>query len=118
MSSMSKGVRGGTISGDPLCRTCRNSIRLQGSAVGEIAIFCTEISYMTQKQLPFEAYECPKYEDMRRDSKDKMEQLAWLLRTDPKQKGQLGFVSPKERKKELSDDWESPRVFDDEERTR
>jgi hypothetical protein len=117
MSSSVKGVRGGTLgSGKSLCRTCRWATIIQGAAASETIVYCKEISY--DKPIPFEAYECNEYDDKRLASKVEMESLAWILRTDPKQKGHLGFVSPKQRREELGDNWDTPSVFKDEGRCR
>ena len=104
-----KGVRGGTIGGTPLCRTCRNATYIQGHAESQRLLMCAEFSGFDLKTpLPFEAYECSEYEDKRLPTKRDMEDTAWILRTHPKQKGTLGFFSPTQlkefRKKDLIGD--------------
>ena len=106
-----KGVRGGTIGGIPLCRTCRNATYIQGAAESQRLLMCGEFSgYDDKKPMPFEAYECSVYEDKRLPSKRDLEDTAWILRTNPKQKGTLGFFSPQQlrelRREKLIDDEE------------
>jgi hypothetical protein len=109
LSSLRKGVRGGTIGGIPLCRTCRNATYIQGLAESQRLLFCSEYSGFDNKSpMPFEAYECSEYNDKRLPSRSDMNDVAWILRTNPKQKGTLGFFSPQQlkefRKKDLIDD--------------
>ncbi len=94
MASTYKGVSGGTISGDPLCRTCRHAQYIQGSSVSQRILICGTIN----KPLPFEAYECGQYDDKKLPSRWDLEQIAWVFVTNSKTK-QIGFVSAKEYQK-------------------
>ena len=59
MSTSYKGVRGGTIGGTPLCRTCRNATYIQGGAESQRLLMCSEFSGFENKTaIAFEAYEC------------------------------------------------------------
>jgi len=84
---------------------------IQGASESERLLICGEFSGFDNKRpMPFEAYECSEYDDKRLPSKRSMENTAWILRTNPKQKGTLGFFSPAQlkefRKKDLIDDEE------------
>lgn len=91
MASIYKGVRGGTVSGEPLCRTCRHAQNIQGNSVSQRILICGYIG----KPMAFEAYECGQYDDKRLPSRYDMEQIAWVFVTNSKNK-QIGFVSAKE----------------------
>lgn len=99
MSTLRKGIRGGTISGNQpsLCRSCRNSLIRQGAAESQTEIFCT--ATYPDRRLSFEVYECTEYDKRSDPQMKRMEDVAWILRTNPKQKGQLGFYSPQDMKK-------------------
>lgn len=94
MASTYKGVNGGTISGDPLCRTCRHAQYIQGRSVSQRILHCGVVN----RPLAFEAYECGQYDDKRVSSRWDMEQIAWVFVTNNKTK-QIGFVSAKEYQK-------------------
>jgi hypothetical protein len=93
-----KGVSGGTISGDPLCRTCSHSQYIQGSSLSQLMLHCDRV----RDPLTFEAYECGQYEDKRLPSLYDMEQLAWVFVTNSKTK-QIGFVSAKDYQKQRNE---------------
>lgn len=103
MASTYKGVRGGTISGEPLCRTCRYAQYMQGSSLSQRMLLCGQIG---SHPLPFEAMECGKYDDKRLPSQYDMEQIAWVFVTNSKTK-QIGFVSAKEYQKMRQTDSDS-----------
>jgi hypothetical protein len=90
-------IKGGTISGGgpSLCRTCRHATRRQGERPTDSLTYCHQI----ESNLRFESYECSDYDDKRQPALWMMEEVAWQFRTDPKQKGQMGFVSPEKLKK-------------------
>lgn len=91
MATQYKGVRGGTISGTPLCPTCRHAQYIQGLSLSQRILFCDRIG----KRMEFEAQECSQYDDKRLPSKWDMEEIAWVFVTNHKNK-QIGFVSAKE----------------------
>jgi signal recognition particle subunit SEC65 len=84
-----KGVRGGTVFGEPLCTTCRLAGRVTGQSLTQDRMFCHSLG----KELTFLAYECSVYDDKRNPSKWDMEQIAWVLVTDVKTK-RIGFRAP------------------------
>ncbi len=95
MASTYKGVRGGTISGEPLCRTCRHAQYMQGSSLSQRILLCDRIG---APPLSFESMECSQYDDKRLPTQYDMEQIAWVFVTNSKTK-QIGFVSAKEYQK-------------------
>ena len=100
MSTSYKGIRGGTISGDPLCRTCRQSQYVQGQSLSDCHLYCHAIT--PTKQLSSEAYECGMYEDKRLPQMYQLEQIAWIFAKDVKTK-RIGFKSPEELQKLAQD---------------
>lgn len=94
MSALMKGVCGGTPTGDPLCRTCRNCFQIAGQSASENIILCQKIG----KTIPFEAMECSEYDDKRVASRWDMEQIAWILMSDAHTK-KVGFLSQEELRK-------------------
>jgi hypothetical protein len=92
-----KGVEGGTPTGEPLCRTCNNCIRVQGKALSQTRIFCKALNDFNNVEITFEAFECSKYDDQRLPRLYDMEKEAWILRSDARTK-KVGFVSPAQKK--------------------
>lgn len=93
-------VRGGTANhGEPsLCETCRWSTVIRGTRLGDEIVECSQLSYHNQR-VPFPVASCSGYSDRRQASLREMEQLAWILRSDP-HRNQVGFV----RSSRLSDE--------------
>jgi hypothetical protein len=91
-----RGVEGGTIYGEPLCRTCHHSIYIKGKAEGQEMLMCESIGFMLKAPLPFEAYECSSYSDKRLPSLHDMEKTAWIIQSDAIN-NKIGFVSPKHK---------------------
>ena len=87
MAGLNKGVRGGTISGPPLCPTCRWSRTMRGEAPSQEVLYCHQIG----KSLPWQVFECKDYDDKRQPSLNDLYDQAWVLLTDRKD-GQWGFV--------------------------
>lgn len=86
-------VRGGTAhSGEqPLCDTCRFSTIIRGRRLGDEVVICDR-PYPSQR-LAFPVTSCTSYSDRRRASLREMEEIAWVLRSDPR-RNQVGFVHP------------------------
>ena len=86
-------VRGGTAQHDAptLCLTCKWANRVKGVTMGEEI---TQCSYM-DKIIRFSVKECNVYVDSNHPTLVEMEDLAWILRTDPRKK--IGFMPPKEK---------------------
>jgi hypothetical protein len=97
MAGLQKGIRGGTISGDPMCITCRHRVHLQGIRDSQEESYCGAFG-RPPKRLTFLAYECSVYDDKRLPSRYDMEQIAWILMSDVQTK-RIGFVSAEELRK-------------------
>lgn len=86
-------VHGGTAPGtsDSLCHTCRRATVVRGARLSEEVIECGWLDKHTR--ITFAVKSCSKYSDATIPSLDDMEDIAWVLRTDPK-RNQIGFVAP------------------------
>ena len=104
--SLKKGVRNGTISGQdsPLCNSCSNALIKRGAAESQREVFCNAI-YPTQR-VKFEVFECNEYVKKSDPEMKRLEDIAWIIRANPKQKGTLGFFSPVQMKKIKADEGE------------
>ena len=93
-------VRGGTVDHGqrPLCETCRWSTIIRGARLEEQIVHCNQLSYWGQR-VPFPVVSCSAYADRNQASLKDMEEIAWILRSDP-HRNQLGFV----RSSRLSDE--------------
>ena len=87
-------VKGGTPQGcESLCRTCSRGHIIKGFHANEEEVYCR--TFYFEREIRFPVCECTFYEDKRLASKDEMESIAWILRTDsPKRR--VGFVSPEQ----------------------
>jgi hypothetical protein len=85
-------VRGGTVAHDTrqLCETCRWSTIIRGVRTGEEIVACRELAYENNR-VPFPVVSCTRYVDSNHPTIREMEEMAWLLRTEPHRK-QAGFV--------------------------
>jgi hypothetical protein len=85
-------IRGGTVDHGqrPLCETCRWSTVIRGPRLGDEIVECSRLSYRNQR-VPFPVVSCSGYADRRQASLREMEEMAWVLRSDPHRK-QVGFV--------------------------
>jgi hypothetical protein len=91
-------IRGGTVKeGAPsLCLTCRHATVVQGSTLHQQIIECGLLS-SRDCRVPFPVTSCTGYADRCLPSLRDMEDLAWVLRTDPRRK-QVGFVHARDLK--------------------
>jgi hypothetical protein len=89
-------VRGGTANnGEPsLCLTCRFATIVRGTSLRDEIIECAQLSY-SRKRITFPVTLCTEYSDRRQPSLVAMEEIAWVLRSDPK-KNEIGFVKRSE----------------------
>ena len=94
-----RGVEGGTPTGQPLCRTCRNAHLSQGLSASSCRLYCIALP-SKPIELKFEAYECTSYDDKRLPLMYQMEELAWIFKTDVKTR-EIGFVSPSDRNRQV-----------------
>ena len=86
-------IRGGTVNhGEPpLCATCRYSIIARGHrTLGEEVGFCGRMPF-GDRRIRFPVTSCTEYSDLRQPTLWHMEQIGWVLRSDPK-RNTIGFV--------------------------
>ena len=85
-------IRGGTASnGEPtLCLTCRFATIVKGASLRDEIVECSQLSY-GRNRITFPVTLCTEYSDRRQPSLRAMEEIAWVLRSDPK-KNAIGFV--------------------------
>src|SRR5436190_11469223 len=84
-------IQGGTAdNGQPtLCLTCRFATIVKGRALTDEIIECSRLS--DRARITFNVVSCSEYGDRRRGALHEMEEIAWILRTDPKRKT-IGFA--------------------------
>jgi hypothetical protein len=85
-------IRGGTaVNGEPsLCLTCRCATVVRGVSLRDEIVVCSQLSY-GRNRITFPVTVCTEYSDRRQPSLRAMEEIAWVLRSDPK-KNEVGFV--------------------------
>ena len=96
-------IQGGTAdnSQSTLCLTCRFSTVVRGRSINDEIIVCSRLPERTR--ITFTVVSCSDYTDRRRGALHEMEEIAWILRSDPK-KNTIGFVKASElRRIVLSD---------------
>ena len=84
-------VRGGTVAHDQrsLCETCRWSTIIRGVRLQDEIVECSQLYGRNQRVL-FPVTSCSRHVDRNHPTIREMEDMAWLLRSDPHRK--LGFV--------------------------
>ena len=94
-------VQGGTKTDGEgsLCVTCRYATIVRGARLRDEIIECDQL--YGRRRVTFPVVSCSAYSDKRRPSVREMEEIAWILRSDPKRK-EIGFVrasalKPRER---------------------
>jgi hypothetical protein len=102
-------IRGGTVNhGEPsLCLTCRFATIIKGSRLRDEIVECGRLS--DRNRITFSVTSCTGFIDRTHASTREMEEIAWVLRSDPK-RNEVGFVKasalkPRERFT-LPDDWD------------
>ena len=85
-------IRGGTAdhSQRSLCETCRWSTVVRGARLGDEIVECDQLSYRNRR-VPFPVVSCSSFSDRRKASLREMEEIAWVLKSDP-HRNQVGFV--------------------------
>jgi hypothetical protein len=85
-------IRGGTVNGGepPLCQTCRYATIVRGPSLRDEIVECQELMFR-RGRITFPVTYCTSYSDRRQPSVREMEEIAWILRSDPKRK-EIGFV--------------------------
>jgi hypothetical protein len=90
-------IRGGTARADEpsLCLSCRHATVVRGEARDEELVQCDEL-YGSRGYLMvrFRVTHCNKYLNSNAQSIREMEQMAWILRTDPGKEA-IGFMPMK-----------------------
>jgi hypothetical protein len=91
-------IRGGTVNhGEPsLCLTCRYSIVVKGRALRDEIVSCTRLRSVNAL-IPFPVTSCTGYSDLRHSTLWQMEEIAWVLRSNPSRKT-VGFVEARRLK--------------------
>jgi hypothetical protein len=87
MATKFRGVRGGTPSGEPLCRNCRHANYQRGDTQTAVVLRCGVIG---KEPLTFERFECPSYSATHLIDIDF--DLGWAMGTD--KHGNIRFVNP------------------------
>lgn len=82
-------IHGGTARHDEpsLCLTCRSAKVVQGEATRDALIRCGELD----TRITFKVTSCSEYVHRQHPALWRMEDIAWILRTNPKTR-QIGFV--------------------------
>jgi hypothetical protein len=85
-------VQGGTVDHGqrPLCESCRWSTIIRGARLGDEIVECSQLTYDNQR-VPFPVVSCSRYANRNQASLREMEEIAWILRSDPL-RNQVGFV--------------------------
>ena len=85
-------IRGGTVDHGQrsLCETCRWATIIRGRTLGDEIVECDQLSYRNQR-VPFPVTSCTRHSDRRQPRLKDMEEIAWVLRSDPL-RNQVGFV--------------------------
>src|SRR5918996_2221987 len=92
-------ITGGTVDhGEPsLCSTCRFATIIKGQRLRDEIVECSRLS--DHARIPFCVSSCTAYSDRRRASIHEMEEIAWILRSDPR-RNEIGFVQARQLKVE------------------
>ena len=103
-------IRGGTVKegGTSLCLICRHATIVEGTSLHQRIVECSELS-SRHCRITFPVTSCTRFSDRNRPSLREMEDIAWILRTDPR-RNQVGFVharqlKPIDRHILSDDDW-------------
>jgi hypothetical protein len=93
-------IRGGTVQhGEPsLCKTCRSSVEIKGPSLNDEIVLCRQIR-SGQQQITFPVMSCTAYSDRTQPSLWHMEEIAWVLRSDPS-RARIGFVQARRLKED------------------
>jgi hypothetical protein len=93
-------IRGGTVDHgqQSLCESCRWATVIRGHKLGDEIVECDQLSYRNRRVV-FPVMSCSRYSDRQLASVREMEEIAWILRSDP-HRNQVGFV----RSNRLTDD--------------
>jgi hypothetical protein len=93
-------IRGGTVNhGEPsLCLTCRHATIIKGRALRDEIVSCNRIR-LSSALITFPVTSCTSYWDSRHPTLWHMEEIAWVLRSNPSRKT-VGFVEARRLKED------------------
>ena len=93
-------VRRGTVDHGKgsLCESCRWSVVIRGQRLSDEIVECSQLSW-PNRRIPFAVSSCSDYASRTNTGLREMEEMAWILRSDP-HRNQVGFV----RSSKLPDD--------------
>jgi hypothetical protein len=93
-------IRGGTVNhGEPsLCLTCRNATIVKGRTLRDEIVSCNRIRH-GNALITFPVTSCTSYWDSRVPTLWQMEEIAWVLRSNPSRKT-VGFVEARRLKED------------------
>jgi hypothetical protein len=74
----------------PLCESCRWSTVIRGARTQDEIVECGQLSYRNHR-VPFPVTSCSHYLNGNQPTIKEMEEIAWILRSDP-HRTQAGFV--------------------------
>lgn len=85
-------IRGGTADHGrrSLCESCRWATVIRGHRLGDEIVECNQLSYRDQR-VTFPVASCSRYSNRGTPKLRDMEEIAWILRSDP-HRNQVGFI--------------------------
>ena len=85
-------VQGGTVDHGQrsLCESCRWSTVIRGAKLQDEIVECSQLSYYNQR-ISFPVTSCSHYGNRNQAGLRQMEEIAWILRSDP-HRHQVGFI--------------------------
>ena len=85
-------VRGGTVDHGQrsLCESCRWATIVRGPRLGDEIVECCQLSFKNRR-VAFPVTSCSDYLNRNQATLRQMEEIAWILRSDPL-RNQVGFV--------------------------
>ena len=95
---MKVNIRGGTVDhGEPsLCSSCRYATIAKGARLRDEIVSCARMSF-PRRFIPFPVHSCTDYSNRAHPSLYQMEEIAWVLRTNPV-RNRVGFVQAQQLK--------------------
>ena len=73
-----------------LCESCRWSTVIRGPKIGDEIVECYQLSFVNRR-VTFPVTSCSDYLNRNQPTVRQMEEIAWVLRSDPR-RNQIGFV--------------------------
>jgi len=105
---MKVNIRGGTARHDepPLCSSCRHATIVKGPGLRDHIVSCDRLPF-ARRLIEFPVHSCTDYSNRAEPTLFQMEEIAWVLRTNPV-RNQVGFVRAgqlKEDERHVLDDY-------------